>query len=161
MVHAAPIYFLKEFDALSRQFLWSGNLCSTKWSLVNWAAVCRPKKEGGLGLRSALLSSQALAAKIYWRWCSGQYQLWNPIITHKYFHGNDPCSVFTLPLEGRGSMVWHTLKTGVMLVKRGLFWICKGGSQALFWSDAWDGFPSILSIYPHLQPLCDSFLVAG
>ena len=26
MVQAAPVYFLKEFDALSRQFLWSGNL---------------------------------------------------------------------------------------------------------------------------------------
>lgn len=55
-------------------------------------------------------------------------------------------------------MVWHTLKTGALLVKRGLFWICKGGSKALFRSDAWDGFPSILSMYPHLQTLCDSFL---
>ena len=58
-------------------------------------------------------------------------------------------------------MVWHTLKTGAVLVKRGLFWICKGGSEALFWSDAWDGFPSILSMYPHLQSLCDSFHAAG
>ena len=40
-----------------------------------------------------------------------------------------------------------------MLVKRGLFWIWKGGS--------WDRFPSILSMYPHLQSLCDSFHVTG
>ena len=65
MVQAAPIYFLKEFDALSRQFLWSGNLRSTKLSLLSWATVCRPKKEGGLGLRLALLNSQALVAKLY------------------------------------------------------------------------------------------------
>ena len=58
-------------------------------------------------------------------------------------------------------MVWHTLKIGAVLVKRGLFWICKGGSEAFFWSDAWDGFPSILSMYPHLQSLCDSFHAAG
>ena len=121
MVQAAPVYFLKEFDALSRQFLWSGNLDSTKWSLLSWATVCRPKKEGGLGLRSALLNSQALAAKLYWRWCSGQHQLWARIITHKYFYGADPCSISALPLQGCGSMVWHTLKTGAVLVKRGLF----------------------------------------
>ena len=66
MVQAAPIYFLKKFDALSRHFLWSGNLCSTKGSFLSWETIYRPKKEGGLGLRSALLNSQALAAKIYW-----------------------------------------------------------------------------------------------
>ena len=71
MVQAAPVCFLKEFDALSRQFLWSGNLRSTKWSFLSWATVCRPKNEGGLALRLALLNSQALAAKLYWRWCSG------------------------------------------------------------------------------------------
>ena len=31
----------------------------------------------------------------------------------------------------------------------------------MFWSDAWDGFPSFLSMYPHLQSLCDSFHAAG
>lgn len=53
------------------------------------------------------------------------------------------------------------MKTGVVLVKRGLFWICKRGFEALFLLDAWDGFPSILSMYPHLQTLCDSFHAAG
>ena len=148
MVQGAPVYFLKEFDALSQKFLLSGNFHSTKWSFLSWATICRHKKEGGLGLRSTLLNSQALATKLCWRWCSGQHQLWARIITHKYFDGVDPCSVSTLPLEGHVSMVWHTLKIGAVLVKRGLFWICKGGSEALFWSDAWDGFPSILSMYP-------------
>ena len=50
MVQAPPVYFLKEFDALSQKFLWSGNLHSTKWSFLSWATIFRPKKEGGLGL---------------------------------------------------------------------------------------------------------------
>ena len=67
MVQVAPVYFLKDFDALSQQFLWSSNLRSTKWSFLSWETICRPKKEGGLGLRSNFPSSQALATKLYWR----------------------------------------------------------------------------------------------
>ena len=161
MVQAAPVYFLKEFDALSRQFLWSGNLQNTKWSLINWDTVCRPKKEGGLGLRSAILCGQALAAKLYWRWCSNQSQLWAHILSYKYYPGVDPPDISRLPLEGRGSMVWNTLKLGANLVKHSLFWICNSGTVALFWSDSWDGYPPLLSSHPHLQSLCDLFLSAG
>ena len=50
MVQAARVYFLKEFDALSQQFLWSGNVCSKKWILISWDTICRPRKEGDLGL---------------------------------------------------------------------------------------------------------------
>ena len=70
MVQALPIYrhcvqvlpstFVRDFDALSQQFLWFGTLLSSKWSLVKWECVYRPKYVGGLGLRS-----MTLAAKMY------------------------------------------------------------------------------------------------
>ena len=66
MVQVSLVYYLKEFDALSWKFLWSGNLCISKWSLISWETICRPKKEDGLGLRSTLLSSQALTTNLYW-----------------------------------------------------------------------------------------------
>ncbi|XP_059077195.1 uncharacterized protein LOC131876294 [Cryptomeria japonica] len=83
-VQATLMYFLKEFDALSRQFLWSGHLLSSKWSLVKWESICRPKSEGGLGLHSAVLHSQVLATKLYKRWCTNQHQLWARILTFKW-----------------------------------------------------------------------------
>lgn len=131
-VQAAPMYFLKEFDALSRQFLWSGNLLSSKWSLVKWESVCRPKQEGGLGLRSAILNGKALAAKLYWRWCTHQHQLWARILNHKYLRGVASFEVPRYPLEGSGSMIWLTLKVGAQLIKDALFWIYHSGSQTLF-----------------------------
>ena len=57
--------FVRDLDSLARQFLWAGNLSSTKWSLLKWEVVCSPKSFGGLGLRQSLLSSVALAAKLY------------------------------------------------------------------------------------------------
>jgi len=45
----APGSFVKSLDSLARQFLWAGNLSSTKWSLIKWETVCSPKRFGGLG----------------------------------------------------------------------------------------------------------------
>ena len=58
-------------------------------------------------------------------------------------------------------MVWNTLKIGAHLVKRSLFWICNRDTEALFWSDSWNGHPPLLSSHPHLQSLCDIFLSVG
>lgn len=135
-------------------FLW-------KWSLVKWDFVCQPKNEGGLGLQSAVLHSQVLVAKLYWRWCSNQHQLWARILTQKYLGSIDSWNVPHCQLEGRGSVICHTLKVGAQLIKRGNFWICNKGSETLFWLDSWDGNPPILSMYPHLQLLYDILVAAS
>ncbi|XP_057831111.2 uncharacterized protein LOC131041899 [Cryptomeria japonica] len=160
-VQVAPMYFLKEFDTLSRQFLWSGTLSTAKWSLVKWDTMCRPKNEGGLGLCSAILNGQALAAKLYCHWCTSKNQLWVRILTHKYLPNVNVFDVSCFPVEGRGSMICNTLKLGAQLVKNGLFWICHTGSQDPFWLDSWDGHPPILSTHPHLQSLSDMFISVG
>ena len=160
-VQIPPSSFLRDFDALSRQFLWSGSLLSSKWSLVKWETVCRPKHAGGLGLRSMVLVVTALAAKLYWRWCNCQDQEWAMIITDKYLPGAVFSEVPRLSLVGKGSCIWNTLKRGAQIVKEGLFWICNNGSDTLFWQDSWDGFPPILSSFPQLIPLSQTFCTAG
>ena len=50
MIQVAPVSFVKSLDSLARQFLWAGNLSSTKWSLIKWETICSPKRFGGLGL---------------------------------------------------------------------------------------------------------------
>lgn len=160
-VQIPPSFFVRDFDALSRQFLWSGNLLSSKWSLVKWENVCRLKHAGGLGLRSMALVVTALAAKLYWRWYNCQDQEWAKILTLKYFPSADCSEVPHLPLVGKGSCIWDTLKRGGQLVKEGLFWICNKGSDTLFWQDSWDGHPPILSSFPQLLPLPQHFINAG
>lgn len=152
---------MKEFDALSRQFLWSRSLLSSKWSLVKWEHVCRPKHVGGLGLRSMALVITALAPKLFWRWCSNQHLDWARILTHKYLPGVDSSDVPQMVLAGKGSCVWNTLKRGAQLIKEGLFWICNSGADALFWQDSWDGHPPLITSFPQLQPLCQALLNAG
>ena len=116
---------------------------------------------GGLGLRSMALVATNLAAKLYLRWCINQDQDWAKILSHKYFCGVDFSELPRLPLGGKGSCIWDTLKKGAQLVKEGLFWICNRGSDTLFWQDSWDGHPPILSSFPQLLPLYHSFTNIG
>jgi hypothetical protein len=83
-----------------------------------------------------------------------QDQLWARIISHKYFLRVPQSDLPRYVLVGKGSAIWKTLKRGARLIKDGLFWICRQGSEALFWSDSWDGFPPLISEFPNLIPLC-------
>ena len=112
---------MRDFDALSMQFLWSSSLLSSKWSLVKWEFVCRPKHAGGLGFRSMALVVTTLATKLYWRWCKWQDHDWAKILARKYFLGADCLDVPRLTLAGKGSYIWDTLKKGAQLIKEGLF----------------------------------------
>ena len=76
------------------------------------------------------------------------------ILSQKYLSGFPHSDISKYPIGGKGSMIWDTLKKGVKLIKDGLFWICKGGMEAQFWSDSWDGYPAILSQFPNLVFLC-------
>ena len=62
----APKLFLKHIREIQREFLWGGNHGNHGWALVSWDTVCKPKDQGGLGLRDLKKNNQVLGAKIWW-----------------------------------------------------------------------------------------------
>ena len=54
-------------DTPRSRFFWEGARTKRKYHLVKWAAVCRPKKFGGLGIMKSKLMNVALLAKWWWR----------------------------------------------------------------------------------------------
>lgn len=55
-----------------------------KIHLVKWSSVCKPKKEGGLGLKSFKLMNGALLAKWLWHLGEEQNSLWGQVLMAKY-----------------------------------------------------------------------------
>ena len=96
-------------------------------------------------MRQSVLTGEALVAKLYWRWCIEQDKVWAMVLSQKYLPGIPHLDISRYPLGGKGSVIWDTLKKGAKLIKDGLFWICKSGPEAQFWSGSWDGYPTIIS----------------
>jgi hypothetical protein len=50
-VFPAPKGILQKIRSIKRDFLWRGVENKTKWALVPWEKVCRPKVKRGMGLQ--------------------------------------------------------------------------------------------------------------
>lgn len=60
-----PNGIISKCENLMRSFLWGGYEGEKKIAWVKWSLVCRPKEEGGLGVRNLGLFNKALLGK--WR----------------------------------------------------------------------------------------------
>jgi hypothetical protein len=72
-----PPAVIKALDALRRAFLWAAaERVSGAQCLVAWSDVCRPKDEGGLGIRSLRDQNRCLLTKLLHRLHSGVDSPW-------------------------------------------------------------------------------------
>jgi hypothetical protein len=73
VLNAIPIFYLsylkmpnkvwKELVRIQRAFLWAGLSKVNKTCWVKWDVICRPKSEGGLGVRDLRLVNISLLSK--------------------------------------------------------------------------------------------------
>lgn len=125
----ADKWFIKKIDKLRRGFVWAaeeeakGGQC-----LVNWKAVCAPKKYGGLGIKDISAFSRSL--RLRWLWLQ-----WDA--------SDRPWKGMDLPCDA---------------ADKALFYACSkisigNGELASFWNDSWLAGCSPAAIAPSLFKL--------
>ncbi|VFQ88803.1 unnamed protein product [Cuscuta campestris] len=72
-LQAFPIHktVLNRITSICRSFLWG-----SKFSKVAWSDICKPKEEGGLGLRNSYTWNQAFLIKNLWNIACAKDTLW-------------------------------------------------------------------------------------
>jgi len=122
---------------------------------VSWKDVCRPREQGGLGLREIRKFNHALLAKWRWRCISQEEGRWKEILVSKY--GLEPGNAQT-PVKLQ-SWWWRDLSKvckeggGKGRFQEELSWELGGGDKVKLWEEVWVGSNDLKSMFPRLYSL--------
>lgn len=99
VLNTIPVYYMQtnflpsstceEIDKISRDFIWGFSDEGKGSHLIAWDRICRPKNEGGLGIRKARLMNYSLLMKIGWGLINKKDSLWACTLRSKYGSGMD------------------------------------------------------------------------
>lgn len=90
---ALPASTFKEIDKICRNFLWVHSEDTRKIRTVSWSEVCKPRDEGGGGLRKARHFNMAFLMKLGWQLLNNDNKLWVRAIKDKYIKGGNLLNV--------------------------------------------------------------------
>jgi hypothetical protein len=96
-----------EMDRVRSRFFWEGVGKKRKYHMVDWAAVCKPKEFGGLGILNTTNMNIALMLKWIWKLYQGAEGLWVDLLKAKYLGERD---FFASENPSKGSQFWTSLQ---------------------------------------------------
>ncbi|XP_045791386.1 uncharacterized protein LOC123886091 [Trifolium pratense] len=121
---------------------------------VKWEEICKPKKEGGLGIRDLRFVNVSLLAKWRWKLLSHDCELWKDIVISRY--GSDVVGKKNLgeaDITRLGSIWWKDLclldsesKWFIPAVEKRV----EMGDSTNFWNDVWVGNQTLHQKFPRL-----------
>lgn len=71
-----PKACMDDIDSMCSAFLWSGSPNDSTKAKVSWREVCKPREEGGLGVRSISEVSTVFSLQLIWRLFNSKMSLW-------------------------------------------------------------------------------------
>ena len=146
-----------KLDTPRARFFWEGAGVKKKYHLVKWAAVCRPKELGGLGILNSKLMNVALLGKWWWRLAQDESGLWASLLKAKYFPNGNPFSA-----SANGSSFWRGLQAVRPAFDLGAKFLVSNGQSTRFWLDHWLGDSPLWQSHPTLYRLAtDTNILVG
>ena len=133
-VFVLPKRFYAKVDSLCASFLWKNSTSSSVGARVSWTDICRPKTEGGLGLRQLEDYDLVFRLKRLWNFFSNSGSLWVAWLSHNRFRDQNYWLV-------RDSQRFSPTIRGMLqlknLIPQFLRCIVGDGQYASFWYDYW------------------------
>ncbi|KAG5589812.1 hypothetical protein H5410_040326 [Solanum commersonii] len=126
-----PICVLKELHIIFTKRNWSNKVTGKSKHWAAWNEVCLPKQEGSLGFRSMFDLSQALYAKLWWKFRT-QKSLWTNFMWNKYGKKQIPSLV---QWKG-GSQIWKNMLMDRDIFEHSIWWEPRGSTSSI-WFDNW------------------------
>ncbi|KAG6469540.1 hypothetical protein ZIOFF_070469 [Zingiber officinale] len=127
-----PLEVLRKLEGVFASFFWSSVGHDRKVHWVAWRDICRPKQEGGLGIRRLSEVGAALSMKLWFRFRE-QCTQWARFLRRSYCGTVDPGVV---TLRSNASPSWRRMIQTRAVAERQIGWII-GQGHLSFWHDRW------------------------
>ena len=129
-----PRNCIREIDKMCASFLWSGPEMNPKKAKVAWEVVCKPRQEGGLGLRCLKEANDVCCLKLIWKIVSKSNSLWVRWIEANLLKRR---SFWSIKHTSSGSWIWRKLLK-YRAVASSFFQVeVRNGQATSFWHDKW------------------------
>ncbi|WCJ39636.1 RNA binding RNA-directed DNA polymerase [Euphorbia peplus] len=145
-----PSSICSKLDACNQNFLWGSEPNARKIHLVNWNEVCKPKNEGGLGIRDTRTFNLAMLAKLSWKVLISNDSLWVRALRAKY--GGDRVGLNLFRARNVQSSTWRGILAGAKIIKNGVGRVVYNVDSTFFWKDKWCGNKVLLDRCTHSVP---------
>lgn len=81
----------KQMDNIRANFFWQRANKKSKYNMISWEAITRPKDHGGLGVINTKLMNQCLITKWIWKIHNNNDELWVRLLKAKYMRNGVFC----------------------------------------------------------------------
>ena len=107
-------------------------------ALIAWDQICKPKMDGGLGIKSVRSVNKALLAKKGWIVYHDNKE-WGSIWKHKYLFTTPSLDDFlSYPIVPSSStIIWGVVQGAKNILIKGCIWQVGNGHKIRFWDDMW------------------------
>ncbi|XP_043700344.1 uncharacterized protein LOC122651074 [Telopea speciosissima] len=132
-VFRLPQFTVDLLERMIVRYLWKGN-SSTGRHKVAWSVVCRPKQEGGLGLRSLRDGNTAALMRYVWSIASDEGTCWVKFVKERWLKRHSIWSL-SIPMQCSGTFreILKTRDVAVSCVR----YLITNGERTLLWTDPW------------------------
>ncbi|GKF28998.1 putative RNA-directed DNA polymerase, partial [Tanacetum coccineum] len=129
-----PVSISDEIEKLMRNFLWNFGVFKKGKSKINWNTVCKPKIEGGLGIKSLDSWNIALMSKHVWNIITNKESLWVRWVNTYRLKGR---SFWDIPEKEGSCWTWKKLLKFMWLFRENIIHKIGDGRNTSLWFDIW------------------------
>lgn len=145
-VFLLPKTIIKDINKLLKNFLWNHGEVSRGKAKVAWKKVCKPKSQGGLGLKDLEVWNKATLVKNLWHVASDKNSLWVKWVNTVKLKGRN---VWAVNEDVNDSWSWRTILKIRDEVKEFCVMKVGNGCRTSVWFDNWSNIGPLHSIITH------------
>lgn len=129
-----PVHVCDSIDKILKKFLWSSGDDGSGIASVAWKDVCKPKNQGGLGLKPLRLMNEALMTKHLWNVISKKDSLW---VKWVYLYRIKDRNIWFNVSSEHGAWSWNQILELRDKIRAFVVYKLGNGRSCSMWFDKW------------------------